>query len=300
MDPYFIESVVFTSVYGPKNITRNIMQDRNGIIWLASWEGIISYDGTTFTNHTNKEGLRRYHVFSVLEDSHGILWFGTIGAGVYRYDGQTFSNLTMKDGLINDQVGCIMEDHTGRIWMGTQKGISIYEDGSFKNFSKADGLPDEDINSIIQDQKGIFWIAARGEACTYDGKTFIPIRDSLGAPFVNIRSIQKDESGRIWLGGQDGLWSFNGILFIKHSADFNGYLFFDKKAELWTSSSSQSNRNTWLLSRYDLNMEPQVILDANGMSFGILEDRDGAIWLATEHGVCRYDGKSFEYFSEKE
>ena len=96
-DPYFIESESITNSYGPSSITRNIIQDRNGNFWFASWEGIIRYVGNSFTNFTNKEGLRRFHVFSVLEDNNGNIWFGTIGAGVYRYDGKTFNYFRAKE-----------------------------------------------------------------------------------------------------------------------------------------------------------------------------------------------------------
>ena len=42
---------VITS-YGPNTSVRTIMQDRKGNIWLASNEGIIRYDGKSFTNIT--------------------------------------------------------------------------------------------------------------------------------------------------------------------------------------------------------------------------------------------------------
>ena len=59
----------------PSVITRNILQDKNGIIWFATFEGIISYDGASFSNLTKGQPIR---FFSVLEDRHGHLWFGSI------------------------------------------------------------------------------------------------------------------------------------------------------------------------------------------------------------------------------
>jgi len=67
-DPYFKDTATAYSKYGPTSITRNILQDSKGDIWLATWEGIIRYDGTTFTNFTNQNYLRKFHVFSALED----------------------------------------------------------------------------------------------------------------------------------------------------------------------------------------------------------------------------------------
>jgi ligand-binding sensor domain-containing protein len=140
-DPYFIETKTINTSYGSQSITRNIVQDRNGYFWLASREGIIRHDGTTFTNFTNQDSLRRYRAFSVLEDKGGNILFGTIGAGVYRYYGHSFTNFTTKHGLVHDKVGCILEDKKGNIWAGAT-GLSVYQyDGdSFKFYKGTDRM----------------------------------------------------------------------------------------------------------------------------------------------------------------
>ncbi len=58
VDSYFRESNDITTSNGPSSITRNVLQDKKGFIWLATWNGIIRYDGKTFTNFTNKNGLK--------------------------------------------------------------------------------------------------------------------------------------------------------------------------------------------------------------------------------------------------
>ena len=126
-DPYFAHTKDTFSSKGPQSITRNILEDRNGIFWLASWSGIISYDGKQFTNHTLKEDLIKFHVFSVLEEKSGNLWFGTIRGGVYKYDGKSFTLFTTQDGLANNLIGCIMQDKAGNIWIGTDGGVSRYD-----------------------------------------------------------------------------------------------------------------------------------------------------------------------------
>ena len=59
-DPYFVESVDTVSTRGPRNITRNMLQDKTGKFWFATWEGIINYDGKIFTNFTLKENLKHF------------------------------------------------------------------------------------------------------------------------------------------------------------------------------------------------------------------------------------------------
>jgi len=228
-DPYFKETKTITTSYGPSSITRNIMQDRKGNIWLATFEGIVRHDGKSFTNFTNKEGLRRFRAFAVLEDRNGNIWFGTIGAGVYRYDGKSFTNFTTEEGLANNRVGYIYEDKTGNIWFGTQGGASCYDGKSFRNFTTKEGLTNNDVNSIIEDKTGTFWFGTRGDACFYDGKTFTKFTNKEGIPFKNVRSIIEDKKGNIWLGGNDGLWCYDGSSFTNFTRNFVGYIYEDKK-----------------------------------------------------------------------
>lgn len=305
-DPYFVKSTAITSPYGPSSITRSILEDRQGDLWFATWEGIIRYDGKAFTNFTNKEGLRRFHAFTILEDKAGNLWFGTIGAGVYHYDSATgaFTNFTTKEGLASDRIACFYEDRKGHIWIGTDGGISVYDGQSFRNFTTDEGLTNKDVNSIIEDENGKFWIGTRGEACVYDGTSFTMIRNVNGLAFTNVRSVIKDTKGNIWLGGNDGLWRFDGLFYTNMAKQFVGFIYEDQKGNIWTSSESPDDRRQWMLSRYeqqtlsDEKATATTILQQENMFFGIVEDQEGGIWLGSLNGVCRYDGQSFNWFKE--
>jgi len=303
-DPYFIETTTTTSKTGPISITRNILQDRKGNLWFATWEGIIKYDGKLFTNFTNIDSLRRFHVFSILEDKTGNLWFGTIGAGIYRYNGTSFVNFTEKDGLAHNSTACFFEDKDGKIWIGTQGGISIYNGKSFTNFTTNEGLTNNDVNAIVADNSGKIWVGTRGEACIYQANFFSNLVTNEGKTFTNVRSIIKDTKGNMWFGGNDGLWEYNGNSFINHAKNFTGYVYEDKKGSIWTSAADPNSGKQWMLSRYDNNKQLNIrtattILKKEDMFFGILEDNDGAVWLGGLNGVCRYDGNLFNCFKDE-
>ena len=242
-DPYFAGTTTITTPYGPKSITRNVLQDSKGDFWLATWDGIIRYNGTVFTNFTNKENLRRYRVFTILEDQSGLLWFGTIGAGVYRYDGKSFTNLTTKDGLVNDKITALYEDKKGNVWFGTTSGVSKYDGNIFQNFTTEDGLADNDVNAIVEDKNGTFWFGTRGSACFYDGQTFTTFRNQQGKTFQNVRSIVADNNGYVWLGGNDGLWRYdpnkNLESLTNFTTNFVGYIHEDSKGNIWTNSEGE-------------------------------------------------------------
>jgi ligand-binding sensor domain-containing protein len=111
--------------YGPNSMVRNVKQDRNGNILIASCKVVFRYDGTSFANLTSKISSPRFSSFwDVLEDQKGNLWFGTKDSGVYYYNGKSFQHFTTKDGLGSNSALHIYEDKAGNIWFGTGGGAS--------------------------------------------------------------------------------------------------------------------------------------------------------------------------------
>jgi ligand-binding sensor domain-containing protein len=312
------ESKYFLTSDSPKSIVRNIEQDRNGRIWIASWEGIFLSDGKSFTNFTKQVSSARF--FSVLEDSKGNMWFGSIGSGVFYYDGKSlpagqagFKNYTTKDGLLNNDVVSIYEDKAGNIWFGVFGGASRFDGETFRNFIINDDEMNEDltgktfaergqyeVNSIIEDKTGKLWFATRGNTFVFDGKDFNSV-SHLGKQFTNVRSVIEDQKGNIWLGGNDGLWRYDGNVFTNIAKGFVGFIFEDKKGNILTSSETSDG---WTLSRYNekslsnkIAIVPEVIKANEGMIFGIQEANDGSIWFGTLDGVKRFDGKTVNGFN---
>src|SRR5271156_4265234 len=67
----------------PYSMVRNVKQDRNGNILIASYKGVFRYDGKSFTNITNTISSPSF--WDVLEDRKGNLWLGTKDSGIYCY-----------------------------------------------------------------------------------------------------------------------------------------------------------------------------------------------------------------------
>jgi len=244
IDPYFTENNFLVTDHGPKSITRNIIQDKNGTYWFATWNGIMSYDGERFTNHTNQEGLRRHRVFCILENDDEI-WFGTIGAGLYRYDGSIFTNVTTEDGLGSNEIECMMKDRDGKIWLGTGAGVSVYDGENFKNYTEEDGLLGNDPHDITQDKSGKIWVGASNGMSIYDPslqgagqKAFSSFKDTKGRHWYNVRTIIQDRDGGIWFGGNDGLNYYQNGKFTNLTEDFVGHIHEDRKGDVWFNKPS--------------------------------------------------------------
>lgn len=305
------EAKYFINSDSPSSIVRNIEQDKNGRIWIASWEGVFLTDGKSFSNFTNRVSSARF--FSVLEDSKGNIWFGSIGSGIFRYDGRRLKNYTTEDGLLNNDVVSIYEDKAGNIWFGVFGGASRFDGNSFQNFIINENEMNEEplgktfsergqyeVNSIIEDKSGKLWFATRGNTFVFDGETFTSV-SHLGKSFTNVRSVIEDQKGNIWLGGNDGLWRYDGNTFTNFAKGFVGYIYEDRKGNILTSSETSEG---WALSRYSekslsnkMSIVPEVIRANEGMIFGILEASDGSIWFGTLDGVKRFDGKTVDGFN---
>lgn len=321
IDPYFIESTDTFSADGPDHIVRDLLQDKNGMFWFASWLGIISYDGKVFTNHILKSGLIHFHVVSVFEDSKGNLWFGTARGGLYLFDGKEFKLFTTNDGLADNTVLCYAEDRSGRIWMGTEQGLSCYDRNAkgskpFTNYTTAHGLNDNYVGAILCDHSGKLWIGTNKGINLFDGTSFSEFSKD-GRSFNKIMALHEDKSGMIWIGTFTGLILFDpqaksGFYFKDILMPYLTYYFTeDKNGCVFFSQSEVNSRFDGLpnqvLFKYDPNLKSEnkftriTEKDENNdfQIFGKTIDKKGNLWFGTMHGPCRYDGSKFTYFLKK-
>jgi hypothetical protein len=309
VDPYFRESSGISSHHGPQVITRNIIQDSKGDFWLATWNGVMRYDGTTFTNVTNKEGLRRYRAFSVLEDHQDNIWLGTTGAGLYRYDGKTYTNFTTKDGLVDDTVLSMMQDRDNNIWFGGM-GLTKYDGTTFTSFSKEDGFTSSDVNSISQAPDGTMWFGTRGALFHYDGTTFVNFTKKHGLGIGSYIPALIDGTGNLWFGGQNGVFHYDGKN-VRHVFKHSCFsLFEDSQGNIWFVGGALKGEDlkpgTSVFNRFDPTTGLDNILSAReqievqlGAIFGLTEDNDGSIWFGTGSGIGRIDGDTVQYYQTR-
>jgi len=68
-----------------------ILQDRRGLLWFGTQEGLNRYDGYRFTVHRTRDQqgfLRDHEITALIEDARGDLWVGT-SKGLYRHNLET-------------------------------------------------------------------------------------------------------------------------------------------------------------------------------------------------------------------
>jgi ligand-binding sensor domain-containing protein len=280
------------------NIVRAIFEDKAGIIWFGTNKGICYYDGKSikqisksttatyqFNNSVSANTALIHDVYSIMQDKKGILWFGT-AAGIVCYDvrrndsfGQkkNFTHFLDNRNIKNDSsltlktVQCMFEDKNGNMWFGSGpmafEGIAFFDGKTLTKFKpQNEGW----IRKITEDKQGTILFATRHIGMlTYDGKHFTSYSQPQNLIKDLINTVLADSKGNIWYGSDytndndpttGGLWKFDGKSFVE----------FTKKDGLGNTS----------------------------VTF-ILEAKNGNIWVGTRNcGLYRYNGKTFETFSE--
>lgn len=79
-------------------------------------------------NYTVDDGLSSNHVYGIVQDSIGFIWFGTDN-GLCRFDGCEFRSYTHTDGdrssISSNNIRRLMLDSRGQIWLALDNGVDI-------------------------------------------------------------------------------------------------------------------------------------------------------------------------------
>ncbi len=192
-----------------------INEDKNGNLWFGTDQGVYKYDGITFRNYNQKDGLDHLDISrkSILVDKSGAIWVGTHG-GVYRYDpsadsigGQSFS-LFQQLPPIN--VAGIMEDNSGKIWFASSENAVFRYDGrTITNIAEKAGLGENYAGGIAQDKAGNMWFTMKNGICKYDGKTFTEYTPKDGLGGTEFWGIYIEQSDIIWITARGSTTRFD-------------------------------------------------------------------------------------------
>ena len=181
--------------------TYDILQDKNGAVWLAVFGGLVKYEGNTRTHY-----LPKTIVGALLEDRQGNLWIGTQGQGLYKYDGEQLTKYTTADGLPRMAITALLEDKQGNIWIGTEQGLSKYDGRSLVNYSEKEGLSDTVIMALYEDNQGYLWVGTYSQGLMrFDGQQITYYTTQEGLSDNLVKSIIQDRRGKLWVGTEKGL-----------------------------------------------------------------------------------------------
>ena len=208
-----------TIIHGKIN---TIYEDKNGVVWLSSLNGISKFINKKFKSHPYNPILNNEHLLDVntfLHSSDGKIWVGTNSNGLYALNYNDLSvikhytlDLNDKYSFSSSTVMTMYEDKNKNIWIGTGgEGLFRYDksiDG-FYRFSIEDGLPSNTIVSIIEDNNNLIWMGTRNGISKYDSEKNnfqnYNVSDGLLDRIFLYQSIGIDNYGLLYFGSPQGI-----------------------------------------------------------------------------------------------
>lgn len=123
----------------PSDVVYSINQDNNGHIWFGTNSGLSKFDGRSFRNYYEGDGLANTFIYSILKDSTGRFWMST-NKGITAFnptesDKPFFKNYNLKDGLTNTEhnIGAASISALGNVMFGGPNGYNIFRPSQIKD-----------------------------------------------------------------------------------------------------------------------------------------------------------------------
>jgi len=100
-----------------------MMQDRQGNIWLGTFENGVRFYLNGDLTQTPKKYLPDYSITSIIQDREGSYWFATGENGVYYMASNEFVTYNKLSGLAVNRVSCLTSDENGTVFAALKTGI---------------------------------------------------------------------------------------------------------------------------------------------------------------------------------
>lgn len=194
----------------------DILQDRQGYVWLATEDGLNRYDGLSFRVYrhdpADEASLPTSFVWDLAEDASGSLWIATRG-GLARWDRAT-DRIVRHAALAGEHVRALYYQAQGNVlWLGTRDaGLARLDLGSgrLSRFVHEPTAPaslvDDRIYALLVDRQQRLWVGTDGGLDRFEPASgrFAHVglepegREPAGGG--SVRALYEDDGGWLWVG----------------------------------------------------------------------------------------------------
>lgn len=302
----------------PSNGTRNVFQDKDGSIWVATDKGLSKLIGDNeFITYNNKSydinSLANNLVITITQDDSGLIWVGTY-TGISVFDPsnniEIYKNDPLDENTLSENViHGIYEDEDNLLWVGTKdKGVNIInrKNNEINHLYEGNDKNNLSSNSIraITGKDNIIWIATNKglNKINKDNMIVEKYTELDGLSSNNIKSLLVDSKGYIWIGTYNGLDILNprtkeiismtkllkkpgiGDLYIEE-------IYEDKDGIYWIGNLLSSE--LMKINPKDKSLKRISICDNDddvhcGVS-SIVEDEYNHLWIGTNKGLIKFN-----------
>ncbi len=274
-----------------------------------------------------EDGLPQNHVFHIMQDTDGFIWFSTMG-GLSRYDGFTFNNYYHKEGdsttLSSSYINAFYQDRSGRCWVVTQSGFNYWDrrTGKARRYehdqNNINSLGHNLTRAIIEDQDGFLWIAHQKGLDRFDPSTnqFKHYFNEQYGVARHSGALAISRSGEVWAVGVNGLFKIDrrldSLLFVKKlppsfsTPPHEGRdLLIDQEDRIWMGYKNGFVQYFPATNTYEVfNADPfakgvMKILELDRNTLAIATTRGGLVFwdIATKKIIANYVHSPFDELS---
>ncbi|MEP0548048.1 MAG: two-component regulator propeller domain-containing protein [Rhodothermales bacterium] len=188
----------------PVNAVTAVKQDRHGYLWVATFDGLVRFDGDRFTVFDIGDSPAMYsnRVSYLVEASDGGLWLNA-GLPVRFADGR-FTTYGPDAGLPGTRSNVIYEDPGGTLWVGTNRGVARYADGRFHPLGT--DVMEANVWALFRDSRGALWGNTADEGLwRYQGDGWEDFTGADGLAARGVAAFAEAPDGAVWIATTEGI-----------------------------------------------------------------------------------------------
>jgi signal transduction histidine kinase/ligand-binding sensor domain-containing protein len=308
-----------------KPIISEIIQTRNGAMWMSSTAGLLKFDRTHnkliryHNNPLDRESLEADNMISLYQDHEGNIWtcFQTTEPNFFSENPLPFQNFTYQRGsLVNPLVTSIYEDKNGILWIGSMGGLNRIDRRTGANMVPAGSGVANEILSILEDGKGVLFSGTFHQGLREINRNtgeLSPYPRGLPPLFTSpIMQLIYDHAGNLWAAMYGGVARLDPATgrFVMYSPEKNQNtiqyqkITEDKQGFLWLGAQSGLHRfdpRTGQFTIYGHKPDDPESLSDNRVN-SVHFDQQGTLWVGTQDGLSQFNHQTgtFKNYYEKD
>ncbi|HWW59910.1 MAG TPA: two-component regulator propeller domain-containing protein, partial [Thermoanaerobaculia bacterium] len=315
----------------PHGTVRGIAQTAEGYLWLATYEGLVRFNGEAFhvLDKTTSPDLQSSSIDTLCRANDDTLWLGTFEGLVHYRNGRFQTIATQTDfGIIKTIVAArdgsvwagtakgrvlhVVHDHpepltlplptspitalamTGdALWIGTSRGLFRYDGGRLDAWTTANGLSSDSIVTLLADKDALLI----GTAAGLDRMQNNRVEPIAGLPADQVTALRRDRDANLWIGTySNGVFRLAGTALASYGIA-DGILNPTIRAIF-----EDDEGGIWIGSQNGLEQlragtfitwnERDGLADDHARA--IYEDRDGILWAGTATSLNRWENGAWK------
>jgi len=208
-----LESIPLPQGYESSKILA-LAEDDLGRIWIGlNGDGILIFDGESFTSLNESKGLPNGYIRNLKMTSDGDMLIGS-RRGLIRW--RAGSLIPFQDSILNStSVSDILMTKSGSLVVSTfGDGVLLLTRGKVYTLNFDTGFPTNHVRSLVQTREGYIWLGSKFGLYELNLQN-LDYRAAKGLDYDNIKSLGTDNEQNLWIGtdGQ-GLFQKAGSAFV--------------------------------------------------------------------------------------